>query len=176
MTGSGRRAWPATRARRADSSTPSGQPGCIAAQAVRRRPKRESVSSFLRRTGRGLSPRLQALRAAGDAPPARGLSVREAAAFIAARRRADRPLLRLARQVGTSPFHLRSVCPHRRHPPRASAAALRAAVSARPQERKTAGRRDLDAGYDQRSRHERPPTGRGVTPAEYRRGARTRRS
>ena len=43
----------------------------------------------------------------GDAPRAPGLEhVREAAAFIAAH--ADEPitLLRLARQVGTSPFHL----------------------------------------------------------------------
>jgi AraC family transcriptional regulator of adaptative response/methylated-DNA-[protein]-cysteine methyltransferase len=100
--------------------------------------------------------------------------VRKATAFIASH--ADEPitLAALASHVGTSPFHLqRTFSRLLGISPRAYQDALRAQRF----------RRDLrtgkpltgaiyDAGYGSSSRvYERRPTGRGITPAQYQRGA-----
>src|ERR1051325_1099205 len=142
-----------------------------------RRPKRESVRFFAGpdvaelagfRECRRCQPR-------AGAPPAPGLHhVRKAARFIAAH--ADEPitLATLAAHVGTSPFHLqRTFARVLGISPRAYQDALRAQRF----------RQDLrtgkpltgaiyDAGYGSSSRvYEGQPTGRGMTPAQYRRGA-----
>jgi AraC family transcriptional regulator of adaptative response/methylated-DNA-[protein]-cysteine methyltransferase len=142
-----------------------------------RRPKRESVRFFGGpdlaevegfRECRRCYPR-------AGAPPAPGMDhVRKATAFIASH--ADEPitLAALAAHVGTSPFHLqRTFSRLVGISPRAYQDALRAQRF----------RRDLrigkpltgaiyDAGYGSSSRvYEHPPTGRGLTPAQYRRGA-----
>lgn len=110
------------------------------------------------------------------APPAPGLDhVRKATAFIASH--ADEPLTlaQLASHVRTSPFHLQRVFTRILGiSPRAYQDALRARRF----------RKDLrmgkpltgaiyDAGYGSTSRvYEQQPTGGGMTPGEYRRGAR----
>jgi AraC family transcriptional regulator of adaptative response/methylated-DNA-[protein]-cysteine methyltransferase len=142
-----------------------------------RRPKRESVSFF---AGPDLAEvagfrECRRCRPRAGASPAPGIEhVRKAARFIAAH--ADEPitLSALAAHVGTSPFHLqRTFARLLGVSPRAYQDALRA--------RRFRG--DLrtgkpltgaiyDAGYGSSSRvYEQQPTGRGMTPAEYRRGA-----
>ena len=142
-----------------------------------RRPRRESVRFFAGpdvaelagfRECRRCQPR-------AGAPPAPGLNhVRKAARFIAAH--ADEPitLSMLAAHVGTSPFHLqRTFSKLLGISPRGYQDALRAQHF----------RQDLRsgkpltgaiyaAGYGSSSRvYERRPTGAGITPAEYQRGA-----
>jgi AraC family transcriptional regulator of adaptative response/methylated-DNA-[protein]-cysteine methyltransferase len=142
-----------------------------------RRPHRDSVRFFAGpdeaeiagfRECRRCHPR-------AGAPPAPGFDhVRKAAAYIASH--ADEPitLSRLAVHVRTSPFHLQRIFTRILGiSPRAYQDALRA----------RAFRHDLrtgkpvtnamyDAGYGSSSRvYEQQPTGRGMTPAEYRRGA-----
>jgi len=143
-----------------------------------RRPKRESVQFFSTpdeaevagfRACKRCGPR-------GDAPLARGLEhVREAAAFIAAHADESITLLRLAQQVGTSPFHLQRLFARIVGiSPRAYQEALRAGRFRKDlRSGKPLAGAIFDAGYGSSSRvYERRPTGRGVTPAEYRRGAR----
>ena len=142
-----------------------------------RRPKRESVRFFPGpdvaelagfRECRRCQPR-------AGASPAPGLEhVRKATTFIASHADEAITLSMLAAHVGTSPFHLqRTFSRLLGISPRAYQDALRAQRF----------RRDLrtgkpltgaiyDAGYGSSSRvYEGRPTGRGMTPAQYRRGA-----
>ena len=142
-----------------------------------RRPKRESVRFFLTpdvaeiagfRECRRCQPR-------AGAPPAPGLDhVRKAATFLESHADEAVTLSTLAAHVGTSPFHLqRTFSRLLGISPRAYQDALRAQRF----------RRDLrtgkpvtgaiyDAGYGSSSRvYEQRPTGHGMTPAQYRGGA-----
>jgi AraC family transcriptional regulator of adaptative response/methylated-DNA-[protein]-cysteine methyltransferase len=143
-----------------------------------RRPKRESVRFFAGPDVAELAGfrECRRCRPRAGAPPVPGIDhVRKAASFIAAH--ADEPitLATLASHVGTSPFHLqRTFSRLLGISPRAYQGALRAQRF----------RHDLrtgkpltgaiyDAGYGSSSRvYEQQPTGRGITPAQYRRGAR----
>src|SRR5436190_16094942 len=142
-----------------------------------RRPKRESVRFFSGPDVAELAGfrECRRCRPRAGAPPAPGLDhVRKAAQFIAAH--ADEPitLAMLASHVGSSPFHLqRTFSRLLGLSPRAYQDALRA-------QRFRHDRRTgkpltgaiYDAGYGSSSRvYEGQPTGRGMTPAQYRRGA-----
>jgi AraC family transcriptional regulator of adaptative response/methylated-DNA-[protein]-cysteine methyltransferase len=142
-----------------------------------RRPRRESVRFFAGPDVAELAGFRECRRCQPRAgvPPAPGLDhVRKAARFIAAH--ADEPitLAMLAAHVGTSAFHLqRTFSKLLGISPRGYQDALRAQRF----------RQDLrsgkpltgamyDAGYGSSSRvYERRPTGAGITPAEYRGGA-----
>ena len=142
-----------------------------------RRPKRESVSFF---AGPDLAEvagfrECRRCRPRAGAPPAPGIEhVRKAARFIASH--ADEPitLSALAAHVGTSPFHLqRTFARLLGISPRAYQDALRAQRFRRDlRDGKPLTGAIYDAGYGSSSRvYEQHPTGRGMTPAEYRRGA-----
>ena len=109
------------------------------------------------------------------APPAPGLDhVRKASAFIASH--ADQPLTlaQLAAHVRTSPFHLQRIFTRILGiSPRAYQDALRARRFRQELKRGAPLTGAIyDAGYGSSSRvYEQQPTGRGMTPAEYRRGA-----
>jgi AraC family transcriptional regulator of adaptative response/methylated-DNA-[protein]-cysteine methyltransferase len=142
-----------------------------------RKPKRRSVRFFAGPDVAELAGFRECRRCQPRAgvPPAPGLDhVRTAARFIAAH--ADEPITLsiLAAHVGTSPFHLqRTFSRLLGVSPRGYQDALRAQRF----------RRDLrsgkpltgaiyDAGYGSSSRvYEQRPTGRGITPGEYRSGA-----
>ena len=142
-----------------------------------RRPKRESVQFFAGPDSAEVAGfrECRRCRPRAGVPPAPGVDhVRKATTFIASH--ADEPitLAALASHVGTSAFHLqRTFSRLLGISPRAYQDALRAQRF----------RRDLrtgkpltgaiyDAGYGSSSRvYERRPTGRGITPAQYQRGA-----
>ena len=142
-----------------------------------RRPKRESVRFFSGpdfaevagfRECRRCQPR-------AGAPPAPGLDhVRKAATFIASHADETVTLSTLAAYVGTSPFHLqRTFSRLLGVSPREYQDALRAQRFRRDLRKgKPLTGAIYDAGYGSSSRvYERRPTGHGMTPAEYRRGA-----
>lgn len=141
-----------------------------------RRPRRDSVVFFANPDAAELSGFRECRRChprAGVPGPAGLEQVREACAFIDAR--ADQPLTlaRIASHVGMSPFHLqRTFTKLVGISPRGYQDAVRAG-------RFRDGLRQgapisgavYDAGYGSISRvYERRPTGRGMTPAAYRRG------
>jgi len=142
-----------------------------------RRPKRESVRFFSGPDSAELAGFRECRRChpRAGAPPAPGIDhVRKATAFIVSHADEAVTLAMLASHVGTSPFHLqRTFSRLLGISPRAYQDALRAQRF----------RRDLrtgkpvtgaiyDAGYGSSSRvYEQPPTGRGMTPAQYRHGA-----
>lgn len=141
-----------------------------------RRPKRESVDFYAGPDAAELAGFRECRRCRprrGVAPPAGLDQVRRACAFV--QRRADEPLTlaQIAAHVGTSPFHLqRTFTKLVGISPRAYQDAVRAG-------RFRDGLRQgtpvsgavYDAGYGSISRvYERRPTGRGMTPAAYRRG------
>lgn len=141
-----------------------------------RRPNRSSVHFFPHPDAAEIAGFRQCRRChpRAGAPSAPGLDhVRKAAVFIAAH--ADQPitLSRLAAHVRTSPFHLqRTFTRILGISPRAYQDALRAQ---RFRHDLRTGKPLLgaiyDAGYGSSSRvYERQPIGRGMTPAEYRRG------
>jgi AraC family transcriptional regulator of adaptative response/methylated-DNA-[protein]-cysteine methyltransferase len=141
-----------------------------------RRPRRESVSFFSNpdvaeiagyRACRRCKPRQ------GKPAPAGLAQVRDACAFIAAH--ADQPitLAQLAGRVGTSPFHFqRTFARIVGISPRAYQDALRARRFRGELRSGTAlSAAVYDAGYGSISRvYEHSPTGRGMTPAAYRKG------
>jgi AraC family transcriptional regulator of adaptative response/methylated-DNA-[protein]-cysteine methyltransferase len=142
-----------------------------------RRPRRESVQFFAGPDSAELAGFRECRRCHPRAgvPPAPGIDhVRKATAFIASHADEMITLATLAAHVGTSPFHLqRTFSRLLGISPRAYQDALRARRF----------RHDLrtgkpltgaiyDAGYGSSSRvYEQRPTGRGLTPAQYRRGA-----
>jgi AraC family transcriptional regulator of adaptative response/methylated-DNA-[protein]-cysteine methyltransferase len=141
-----------------------------------RRPRPESVMFFIGPDAAELAGFRECRRChprAGSAAPAGLLDVRRACAFI--QRHAARPLTlaRIATHVGVSAFHLqRTFTKLVGISPRAYQEAVRAG-------RFREGLRNgtpvsgavYDAGYGSISRvYERRPTGRGMTPAAYRRG------
>jgi AraC family transcriptional regulator of adaptative response/methylated-DNA-[protein]-cysteine methyltransferase len=141
-----------------------------------RRPRRESVAFF---TGADLAeiagyrecrrcrPR------AGVAAPAGLAQVRRACSYIQAHLDEPVTLAQLARQVGTSPFHLqRTFTKLAGISPREYHDALRASRFREGLRQGTpVSGAVYDAGYGSISRvYERMPTGRGMTPAAYRRG------
>lgn len=142
-----------------------------------RRPKRSSVRFFAGPDVAELAGFRECRRCrprAGTSPAPGIAHVRKAVRFIAAHADEAITLSTLAEQVGTSPFHLqRTFSRLLGISPRAYQDALRA----------QSFRRDLrtgkpvtgaiyDAGYGSSSRvYEQQPTGRGMTPAAYRRGA-----
>jgi AraC family transcriptional regulator of adaptative response/methylated-DNA-[protein]-cysteine methyltransferase len=143
-----------------------------------RRPRRESVMFFAAPTAAELAGFRECRRChprAGVAAPAGLDEVRRACAFI--QRHAAQPLTlaHIATHAGASPFHLqRTFTKLVGISPRAYQEAVRAG-------RFRDGLRDgtpvsgavYDAGYGSISRvYERRPTGRGMTPAAYRRGGR----
>jgi AraC family transcriptional regulator, regulatory protein of adaptative response / methylated-DNA-[protein]-cysteine methyltransferase len=114
-------------------------------------------------------------RPRADALPAPALThVRKAAAFIAAHAEEPITLATLATHVRTSPFHLqRTFTRVLGISPRAYQDALRARNFRRDlRNGKPLAGAMYDAGYGSSSRvYEARPTGRGMTPAQYRRGA-----
>jgi AraC family transcriptional regulator of adaptative response/methylated-DNA-[protein]-cysteine methyltransferase len=142
-----------------------------------RRPKRSSVRFFAGPDVAELAGFRECRRCrprAGTSPAPGMAHVRKAVRFIASHADEAITLSALAGHVGTSPFHLqRTFSRLLGISPRAYQDALRARRF----------RRDLrtgkpvtgaiyDAGYGSSSRvYEQQPTGRGMTPAEYRRGA-----
>ena len=141
-----------------------------------RRPRRESVTFFAdaeaaERSGYRACKRCRPKDARPDVPGADG--VRRAVAYIAAH--VDEPITlhRLAATTGTSRFHLqRTFTRLVGVSPRRYQEALRA-ERFRGSLRRGAGIADAtyDAGYGSSSRvYEGRPTGRGLTPFEYRRG------
>jgi AraC family transcriptional regulator of adaptative response/methylated-DNA-[protein]-cysteine methyltransferase len=143
-----------------------------------RRPRRDSVAFFAGPDAAEIAGFRECRRCrprAGAAPPPGLAQVRRACAYIDAH--ADEPvtLAQLAAHVRTSPFHLqRTFTRLVGISPRAYQEAVRAG-------RFRAGLRQgtpvsgavYDAGYGSISRvYERRPTGRGMTPAAYRRGGR----
>ena len=142
-----------------------------------RRPKRESVRFF-----DGPDPaevagfrECRRCRPRAGAPPAPGLDhVRKAARYIASHADEAITLARLASHVGTSPFHLqRTFSRLLGVSPRAYQDALRAQRFRHDlRTGKPLSGAIYDAGYGSSSRvYEQRPTGRGLTPAQYRRGA-----
>jgi AraC family transcriptional regulator, regulatory protein of adaptative response / methylated-DNA-[protein]-cysteine methyltransferase len=142
-----------------------------------RRPKRQSVVFFANadlaevagfRECRRCRPRAGAPR-----PP--GIDhVRKAANFIASRADESLTLGSIASHVGTSPFHLqRTFSALLGISPRAYQDALRAhRFRGDLRNGKPVSAAIYDAGYGSSSRvYEQHPTGRGITPAHYRRGA-----
>lgn len=141
-----------------------------------RRPRRDSVSFFAGPDAAEIAGYRECLRCrprAGAPAPAGLEQVRRACAFIEARAEEPVTLGQLAAHVGTSPFHLqRTFTKLVGISPRAYHEAVRAG-------RFRDGLRQgtpvsgavYDAGYGSISRvYERRPTGRGMTPAAYRRG------
>jgi AraC family transcriptional regulator, regulatory protein of adaptative response / methylated-DNA-[protein]-cysteine methyltransferase len=142
-----------------------------------RRPNRDSVRFFPGPDAAEVAGFRECRRChprAGVAP-APGLdNVRKAAAYIASH--ADEPitLSRLAGHVRTSPFHLQRIFTRILGiSPRAYQDALRAQRFRHDLRKgKPLTSAIYDAGYGSSSRvYEQQPTGRGMTPAEYRRGA-----
>jgi AraC family transcriptional regulator of adaptative response/methylated-DNA-[protein]-cysteine methyltransferase len=142
-----------------------------------RRPNRNSVRFFRGPDAAEIAGFRECRRChpRAGAPPAPGLDhVRKASAFIASR--ADEPitLSQLAAHVRTSPFHLQRIFTRILGiSPRAYQDALRAQRFRRElRTGKPLTGAIYDAGYGSSSRvYEQRPTGRGMTPAEYRRGA-----
>ncbi len=141
-----------------------------------RRPRRESVSFYPSPDAAELAGFRECRRCrprAGAPIPAGLEQVRRACAFIDAHAEEPLTLANMARHVGTSPFHLqRTFTKLVGISPRAYQDAVRAG-------RFRDGLREgtpvsgavYDAGYGSISRvYERRPTGRGMTPATYRRG------
>jgi AraC family transcriptional regulator of adaptative response/methylated-DNA-[protein]-cysteine methyltransferase len=142
-----------------------------------RRPKRRSVLFFPNPDTAEIAGfrECRRCRPRGGAPLPPAIDhVRKAAAFIASH--ADEPvtLAALASHVGTSPFHLqRTFSRLLGVSPRAYQDALRARRFRGDLRRgKPLTAAIYDAGYGSSSRvYEQHPTGRGMTPAQYRRGA-----
>ena len=141
-----------------------------------RRPKRESVEFYAGPDAAELAGFRECRRChprAGVPVPAGLAEVRRACAFI--QRHAESPLTlaQVAAHVGSSPFHLqRTFTKYAGISPRAYQEAVRAGRF-RDGLRKGApvSGAVYDAGYGSISRvYERRPTGRGMTPAAYRRG------
>jgi AraC family transcriptional regulator of adaptative response/methylated-DNA-[protein]-cysteine methyltransferase len=141
-----------------------------------RRPRRESVAFFPGPDAAEVAGfrECRRCRPRAGAPVPAGLEhVRRACAFIQAHTEEPLTLAAVAQHVGTSPFHLqRTFTKFVGISPRAYQEAVRAG-------RFRDGLRGgtpvsgavYDAGYGSISRvYERPPTGRGMTPAAYRRG------
>jgi AraC family transcriptional regulator, regulatory protein of adaptative response / methylated-DNA-[protein]-cysteine methyltransferase len=143
-----------------------------------RRPKRESVVFFPNADSAEVAGFRECRRCRPRAglPPSPAVDhVRKAAAFIASR--VDQPitLAEIASHVRTSPFHLqRTFSKLLGVSPRAYHDALRARRFRGDLRRgKPLSDAIYEAGYGSSSRvYEQHPTGRGMTPAEYRRGAR----
>jgi AraC family transcriptional regulator of adaptative response/methylated-DNA-[protein]-cysteine methyltransferase len=142
-----------------------------------RRPKRESVRFFSGPDVAALAGFRECRRCQprAGAPPAPGLDhVRKAATFIASHADEAITLSTLAAHVGTSPFHLQRIFSRLLGiSPRAYQDALRAQrFRSDLRTGKPLTGAIYDAGYGSSSRvYERRPTGPGITPAEYRRGA-----
>ena len=142
-----------------------------------RRPKRESVEFYGGPDAAEIAGfrECRRCRPRAGAPPAPGLEhVRKAATYIAAHADAPITLSRLARHVGTSPFHLqRTFSRLLGISPRAYQDALRAQRFRSDLRRgKPLTGAIYDAGYGSSSRvYEGRQIGTGMTPAEYRRGA-----
>ena len=142
-----------------------------------RRPRRESVAFFAGPDAAEIAGFRECRRChpRAGARPRPGLDhVRKASAFIASH--ADEPitLSQLAAHVRTSPFHLqRTFTRILGISPRAYQTALRAQHFRRDlRTGKPLAGAMYDAGYGSSSRvYEQPPTGRGMTPAKYRAGA-----
>ncbi|HEY3160001.1 MAG TPA: bifunctional DNA-binding transcriptional regulator/O6-methylguanine-DNA methyltransferase Ada [Vicinamibacterales bacterium] len=142
-----------------------------------RRPRRESVRFFAGPDSAEVAGfrECRRCRPRAGVPPAPGLDhVRKATAFIASH--ADEPitLAALASYVGTSPFHLqRTFSRLLGISPRAYQDALRAQRFRRDLRKgKPLTGAIYDAGYGSSSRvYEQHPTGRGITPAQYQKGA-----
>ena len=142
-----------------------------------RRPKRESVRFF---AGPDLAElagfrECRRCRPRAGAPPAPGIEhVRKATAFISSHVDESITLATLARHVGSSPFNLqRTFSRLLGISPRAYQDALRARrFRGDLRNGKPLTGAIYDAGYGSSSRvYEQPPTGKGMTPAQYRRGA-----
>jgi AraC family transcriptional regulator of adaptative response/methylated-DNA-[protein]-cysteine methyltransferase len=143
-----------------------------------RKPRRDSVSFFSSpdlaevagyRECRRCRPRL------GKAVPAGLPEVRQACAFVAEHADEAITLAGLARQVGSSPYHFqRTFTRIVGISPRAYQTALRARrFRSDLRNGKALTSAVYDAGYGSMSRvYENKPTGRGMTPAEHRRGGR----
>jgi AraC family transcriptional regulator of adaptative response/methylated-DNA-[protein]-cysteine methyltransferase len=142
-----------------------------------RKPKRESVRFFPGPDVAELAGFRECRRCQPRAgvPPAPGLDhVRRAARFIAAHAEEPITLSTLAAHVGTSPFHLQRIFSRLLGvSPRAYQDALRAQrFRADLRSGKPLTGAMYDAGYGSSSRvYEQRPTGRGITPAQYRLGA-----
>jgi AraC family transcriptional regulator of adaptative response/methylated-DNA-[protein]-cysteine methyltransferase len=142
-----------------------------------RRPKRQSVMFFANPDTAELAGFRECRRChpRGGAPRPPAIDhVRKAADFIAAHADESLTLGALASHVGTSPFHLqRTFSRLLGISPRAYQDALRARrFRGDLRSGKPLSAAIYDAGYGSSSRvYEQRPTGRGLTPAEYRRGA-----
>jgi AraC family transcriptional regulator of adaptative response/methylated-DNA-[protein]-cysteine methyltransferase len=142
-----------------------------------RRPKRESVQFFPGPDSAELAGFRECRRChpRAGAPPAPGIDhVRKATSFIASHADEAITLATLASHVGTSPFHLqRTFSRLLGVSPRLYQDALRAQRFRRDlRTGKPLAGAMYDAGYGSSSRvYEQPPTGRGMTPAQYRGGA-----
>jgi AraC family transcriptional regulator of adaptative response/methylated-DNA-[protein]-cysteine methyltransferase len=142
-----------------------------------RRPKRQSVLFFVDADSAEVAGFRECRRCrprAGMPRPPAIAHVRRAAEFIASH--ADEPLTLggIAAHVGTSPFHLqRTFSRLLGISPRAYQDALRARrFRGDLRDGKQLSAAIYDAGYGSSSRvYEQHPTGRGMTPARYRRGA-----
>ena len=141
-----------------------------------RRPRRESVTFFAGPDAAEVAGFRECRRChprAGAAAPAGLNDVRLACAFIRSRATHALTLAQIASHVGTSPFHLqRTFTKLVGISPRAYQAAVRAGQFREGLRQGTAVSAAVyDAGYGSISRvYERRPTGRGMTPASYRRG------
>jgi AraC family transcriptional regulator of adaptative response/methylated-DNA-[protein]-cysteine methyltransferase len=143
-----------------------------------RRPRRESVAFYSNADAAEIAGFRECRRCrprAGAPAPAGLAQVRRACAFI--QRHAAEPitLATLAAQVGTSPFHLqRTFTKLVGVSPRAYQEAVRAGRFREGLRQGTpVSGAVYDAGFGSISRvYERHPTGRGMTPAAYRRGGR----
>ena len=142
-----------------------------------RRPKRNSVRFFRGPDAAEAAGFRECRRchARAGVAPSPGLDyVRKAVAYIASHVDERITLSRLATQVRTSPFHLqRTFTRIVGISPRAYQDALRAQRFRQDlRNGKPLTSAMYDAGYGSSSRvYEQQPTGRGITPAEYRRGA-----
>jgi len=142
-----------------------------------RRPKRESVHFFAGPDSAEVAGfrECRRCRPRAGAPPAPAVDhVRKATAFIASHADEAITLAALASHVGTSPFHLqRTFSRLLGISPRAYQDALRAQrFRGDLRKGKAVTGAIYDAGYGSSSRvYERRPTGRGITPAQYQRGA-----
>jgi AraC family transcriptional regulator of adaptative response/methylated-DNA-[protein]-cysteine methyltransferase len=141
-----------------------------------RRPRRESVTFFAGPDAAELAGfrECRRCRPRDGAPVPAGLdAVRRACAFVQAHADAPVTLAQLAEHVGTSPFHLqRTFTKLVGISPRAYHEAVRAGRFREGLRHGTpVSGAVYDAGYGSISRvYERRPTGRGMTPAAYRRG------
>jgi AraC family transcriptional regulator of adaptative response/methylated-DNA-[protein]-cysteine methyltransferase len=141
-----------------------------------RRPRRESVAFFPGPDAAEIAGFRECRRChprAGAPVPAGLDQIRRACAFIQAHAEEPLTLADLARQVATSPFHLqRTFSKLVGISPRAYQDAVRAGRFRHGlREGTPVSSAVYDAGYGSISRvYERRPTGRGMTPAVYRRG------